>query len=735
MSQNITVDRPEFQEEIIDLRHYWRVLMQHKWSIAAFSIMVSVVSILVVFSLKPIYQATTTVLIENQQTKILSIEDVYGINTTNKEYFLTQFEILKSRDLAERVIRRLKLDRHPSFAPPQQESGVGVWAFLGVDDEPSVTDQSDSFDAVVAKFINNLVISPVRKTQLVKIHYASEDPKLAALIANTLADVYIESHLEAKLGVTKKAADWLGDRLGDLRTTVQISEKRLQAYRDDFQLVDLEGVQTLDAEELEQITRRYVDAKNMRSQAQTVYEQIKALGNDPEFDKLMAIPSILRNDLVQALKREEVAASRYVAELSQRYGPKHPKMIAAQLSADSALKALRTQVVGVAESITADYNAARSTEISLERQLDQSKQRLQSVNRQEFKLRELEREVETNRHLYDMFLQRSKETDHAEGLQAAHARIIDPAVAPRLPVKPKKKLIVILAAVASAMFAAALVLLRDALNNTVRTPDDVEEKLHASLLGFLPLVKHNKSDMAYEGFLSDSKSSFSESVRTIRTGLMLSAIDEPHKITIVTSSVPNEGKSTVALNLAEAVGQMEKVLLIDGDMRKPVLGRTLGLSRTAPGLSNLVAGTADFRECVQKLPGTTVDVLASGVIPGNPLELLSSKRFSTVLQKLRQHYDRIIIDSAPTHAVSDSMVLSTFADAVVYVVKADATAAPLAAKGIKRLRGIAAPVTGVVLNMVDIEKSSSYDAYYADYYRGYGYTLAPEQSNMTEKVA
>ncbi len=717
-------DRPEFQEEIIDLRHYWRVLMQHKWSIAGLSAVVTLLTVMVVFSMKPVYQATTTVLIESEQAKVLSIEDVYGLNTANKEYYLTQFEILKSRDLAERVIRRLKLDVHPLFDPRQQEAGFSLRALIPVDSGEAAPTEQEIFDSVVESFTEGLSISPVRKTQLVKIHYQSTDKALAARITNTLADVYIESHLEAKLSVTKKAADWLSTRLGDLRSTLQSSESRLQDYREEAELVDVKGVQTFDASELEELTKRFVEAKNQRSETETIYSQVQALGGAPSAEQLMAIPSVLRHPLIQNLKESQAEADREVAELSRRYGPKHPKMIAANSEAAVALKELRRQIERVGRGIGTDYRAAQQNERAIEAQLAESKKRFQGVNRKEFKLRELEREVETNRHLYDMFLTRSKETDETGGMQAAHARVIDPAVPPRHPVKPKKKLIVLLAMVVSAMFGVVVAFLLDALNNTVRTPDDVEEKLHASMLGFLPFIKSNKSEQAFEGFLSDSKGNFAESIRTIRTGLMLSAIDEPHKITVITSSVPNEGKSTVSLNLAEAVGQMEKVLLIDADMRRPTLAKTLNLPRSAPGLSNIVANTAEFKECVHKLGDTTVDVLTSGMIPTNPLELLSSKRFSQVLQKLSEHYDRIIIDSAPTHAVSDALVLSTYADALVYVVKADDTAAPLAAKGIKRLKEVGAPITGVVLNKVDVDKSSSYGSYYAGYYQNYGYSEA-----------
>lgn len=724
MNPTSTQNFPDVQEEIIDLRHYWRVLMQHKWSIAGLSVVVTLLTTLVVFSMKPVYQASTTVLIESEQAKVLSIEDVYGLNTTNKEYFLTQFEILKSRDLTEKVIRRLKLDTHPLFDPRQADSGFSLKSLIPVSTDKGAPSEQEIFDSVVESFTESLTIAPVRKTQLVKIKFESQDPALAAKIANTLADVYIESHLQSKLDLTRKAATWLGERLGDLRGTLHASEEKLQVFREQEQLLDVAGVRTLNAQELDELTRRYVEARNLRDQLENIQNQVKGLGENPSAELLMGLPSVLKHPLVQSLKEVQAKAEGKVVELAMRYGPLHPKMIAAQSEADSSLRELRRQIVRVTRGIETDYVIAAQTKTSVEQQLEAAKLRLQSVNRKEFQLRELEREVQTNRQLYDMFMTRAKETDEAGGLQAAHARVIDPAVAPRHPIKPKKKLIVLLAMVVSAMFGVVVAFLFDALDNTVRTPDDVEEKLKAPMLGFLPLVKENKLEVAFEGFLADSKGNFAESIRTIRTGLMLSSIDDPHKITVVTSSIPNEGKSTLALNLAEAVGQMEKTLLIDADMRRPTLAKTLGLPRSAAGLSNLVAGTAEYKDCVHKLGESTVDVITAGLVPGNPLELLGSKRFGLVVKKLSEVYDRIIIDSAPTHAVSDAMVLSTYADAVIYVVKADDTAAPLASKGITRLKEVGAPITGVVLNKVDIEKTSRYGDYYAQYYQNYGYSEA-----------
>lgn len=704
-------------EEVIDLRHYWRVLMRHKWNIAGFSGVVTLFAILAAMSMSPVYRATTTLLIEANQAKVVSIEEVYGINTQADEYFLTQFEILKSRQLAERTVRRLDLMNNTVFNPPQKD-GFSLRSLLPTG-EPEVPPSEDEIVSLLTnKFMKQLSISPVRKTQLVKISFDSLSPKLATEVANTMAEVYIESHLEAKLEVTRKAATWLGGRLENLRAKLDSSEIALQNYREQENLLDIKGVHSLASTELEELTSELIKARQRRSELENLNRKASSLRNRSA-DELLSIPEVLAHPLIKDLKDNESVASRQVSELAKRYGPKHPKMQSAQSEKSRAVSAIRNQVLSIIASISRDFEVAQDNEKSLLAQVENLKQQVQQVSRKNFKLRELEREANTNRQLYSMFMKRIKETDEAGGMQAAHARVIDAAIDPRAPIKPKKKLIVALAMVVSTMFGVVLAFVLDMLDNTLRRPEDVEERLHESLLGIVPLDKNRPTEAAFEAFVSDSKGQFAESIRTIRTGFVLSGLDDPAKITVVTSSTPNEGKSTIALNLGEALAQMEKVLLIDADMRRPTVAKTCGLDRKAKGLSNLVSGTADAKECIHRWDIGKMDVMPAGLVPPNPLELLSSKRFTQVLEGLKKHYDRIIIDSAPTQAVSDALVLSSQADAVIYVARADTTSVSLVKGCLKRLNDVNAPITGVVLNGMDMNKKGAYSDQYAHYYGGY----------------
>lgn len=654
---NIAQATPD-QEMEIDLRQYWRVVSRYKWGIVGLAFAITVLATLIVFAIKPVYRATNTLLIEQKQAKVVTIQEVYDMDSGNKEYLQTQFEVLKSRDLAARVVRTLKLDENPEFVSPDADEddkkGFAIdwrsWLPQGHADNPLLPEEQ-KFNRVVDAFISNLTIEPVRNTQLVKISFDSHDPRLAAAISNAMAQAYIDSQMESRIAMTEQAATWLTQRLTGLKTTLEQSEQRLQAYREKNDLVEVGDVDSN--------------------------------GNTSIF--------ALNAKQLQDITERVIAAQFNLSAISQRYGPKHPSYQQAELDLAEAQQALQM---------------ARSNAMA--------------VTRKQFGFQELMREVETNRNLYDTFFTRIKEANETRQLETANARVVDPAVTPDKPVKPLKGLTMALAFVLSLMLGVMLAFLLDYLDSTFKGADDVEARLGVPMLGLLPIAKRRLEQGAKPLFLDADQQGFAEAVRTVRTGVVLSGLDTSHQIVVVTSSVPGEGKTTTSVNLALAMGQMEKVLLIDADMRRPTIAKTLGIPGSSPGLSNLVAGTAEADQCIHHHEEGNIDILTAGLIPPNPLELLSSRRFRDVLQQLSEKYDRIVIDSAPTLAVSDALVLASIANAVIYVVKSDSTAFHSARNGIQKLQRVHAPLTGVVLNQVNLSKASKYGSYYG-YYDYYGY--------------
>ncbi len=477
------------------------------------------------------------------------------------------------------------------------------------------------------------------------------------------------------------------------------------------------GGQTLGAQELNELTTRLGEARRARVEAENIYRELGGTANY-SVDQLMNMPAVLQHPLVQNLAQAQTDAQQEVTNLARRYGPEHPKMMAANARVESVRTELKQQVLQVATGIEKEYRVAQRNEQNLVEQLAAVKRDVVGLNRKEFRLRELEQQVETDQRLYDMFFNRAKETSETVGFQTAHARVVEKAVPPVSPINADKQRIVMIAFLLSALVGVGLVILRDLLDNTLKSPEDVLEKLKVPLLGALPAIKLKKDQLGpYLGYLEDTQSAFSEAVRSIRTGLVLSGLEMPHKITVVTSANPGEGKSTVAINLAVALAQMESVLLIDADLRRPSIAAAFALRGSTPGLSNVLAQSEKLEDCVQTIEAG-FDVLPAGIVPPNPQEMLSTARFKKLVKHLSEQYDRIIIDSAPVNAVSDSLILATLADSLVYVVKADVTPQKLALKNINLIKQNNLPLTGVVLNQMDIKKQESYsgDGYYSNYY-------------------
>jgi succinoglycan biosynthesis transport protein ExoP len=719
------------QEQIVDLKAYWNIVMRAKWKILGFSFFTTLLVAIFVAGMIPVYRATASLLMKADQDRAVSIDAVYSLDTSRKEYFLTQFEILKSRVVSEQVIDKLKLANNPEFLPEENNSVLTQFKSYIKDLLPinsQRTHADDEFDArrgkvkLIEAFQSRLSIEPVRMTQLVAVSFEATDPKLAALVANTVGDVYITLEMSAQLDSTQKATLWVKGRLEELRKNLEKSIDEQQAYRIKENLIDIEskGVRSIASDELESLTNSYLAAKQKRFAAETISLFVSKL-KDGDIDSLLSLPEISNHPLIKDIKRIEIESEKRVSELSFRYGKKHPKLVSAKAELAAVQKNLKQQVTKLMRGIAKELTAAKDNERRVRQALNNEKSKFQLITNQEQGYLKLQREVEANRNLYKTFLQRYKEMDITIDLEVQQARILDKAEVPLFPAKPKKKLIVLLAFIASFGFAIVLTFVLNSLNDSFRSAAEVESKLGLRLLGLIPLVKlKRKQVLPLHLFFDSTYKGFSEAIRTLRTGFVLSHIDNNHKVVVVTSSVPGEGKTTTAINIAFAMAQMEKTLLIEADMRRPSFTKVFSLAPYQNGLSNVISGRETLASCIIHDEISGLDILSAGFIPPNPLELLASKKFVTLLDELKQQYERIIIDSAPTQAVSDVLHISKNADSVIYVVRSESTKQAVAKKGIERLLEVGAKIDGIVLNRVNI-KTANKDAGYAGYYDYYGY--------------
>lgn len=705
--------RPLSGDDSFTLREMWRVIWHRKWRILVVVSLAVLLAIVVVSFIKPVYRASATLLIDKKKTQAVSFEPARAEDRGNSQYQDTRLELLRSRSLAAQVVQSLDLVHHPEFAPavPSSTPGIrGLLSALGLGKlVPSLTKaempltEHKILDGVTERFLESISIEPQGKSSVVKVNVDMNDPATAAAAANALLDHYIDDQMKASTGSSRSARIWMTNRLARLDQQLKASEARLQAYREAENLLDVKGVGTISASELSVTSEHMIDARRFRAEAESQYHQVQGLGQG-DWERLLSVSAVMADPLVQQFKASQAKARAKVDELSGRYGSKHPAMEAARTELNAATISLRGQVEQVVAGIERNYQLAAANEAALQASVNTNKSQIQDISRKEFKLQALQREVDGNRQLYDTFMTRLKETTATADLGATNSRIVDEAVLPAIPIRPKKMLIVALVATLALLLTCALALLQDSLRRTFKGSDDVENSLNIPVLGILPLLKARERKHVARLFSTTNHQPFSESIRTIRTGLMLnSSIDEQHQIIVVTSAVPGEGKTTVSINLARALSQMERVLLIDGDLRRSSFNKLFNFPSDTLGLSDLIEGRARARECIRHVDG--IDVLCAGSQTSNPLELLSSARFAGALKLLRGKYQRIVIDSPPTQAVSDALILSRYADTMIYVVKSTTTIAT-AEKGVERLLQFNAPVQGVVINQVDIKQDA-----------------------------
>ncbi len=726
-------DVSQADEDTIDLTQYWRIIKRRKWSIVLVTVLFAFLGLFIAIKSTPIYQASAKIQADPIQPNATG-SDAYIMNSMVFLFYETQYEIIKSRKIAETVVDKLDL-----VARYKQEQAAAK--LLG-DDSSFVSDvkkqvkswfasdeelaeqpvplTDEQLRVMLAYGIQGMLsVEGGTQSQIINISYESDEPAKAAEVINAVADAYIEFGLEARLSTLKDTAKWLGEQLDDLKITLQTSEDKLAAVRTSSGLMDSEQQARIANSQLSNLNTELVRAQTKLSEAQEMYSQVQKL--DRSKGDYLSLGPVLQNPTIRDLVREESNQNRQVEELAERYGEKHPKMIAARSDLIGAQNNLNREVDKIVENIAKEYRLATVQLENVKELTAKTKAELQSYQGSSFEITRLEREVENNRRVYESFLGRLMEADVSGDYDASNVRIIDRATVPSSPIKPRVILIIAGTLVFGLFTGIVLAFLREALGNVFRTPDQIEEQLHLPSLGVTPLVKKGKKAVSPEKqYIDDQRSTFAEAINTIRTGLLFSNIDNPPQTVLITSTVGSEGKTTLAINLAVAFSQLDKTLLIELDLRKPAIAKDLGLTNTS-GLSDALAGGVNVKikgdELTQVEGAPNLRVLTCGSIPPNPMELLSSKRFADLLESLKGQFAHIVIDSPPTLPVSDACVLSKLADTTVVAVKAENTKINMAKETVTRLRKVNANLAGVVLTQASPQKMSYYGEHY--YQEGY----------------
>ena len=709
----------------LSLVHYLQVLYRRRYIAATAFLAVVLAVALNTFTTTPIYEASVRILIERENPNVVSFQEVLDQSTLTDDYYETQYAILQSRGLARRTINALDLWSHPAFNRPGEFSIRGLimapieivagWFAPPPPVEGPDAAETSAETGVIDQLLGDLSIQPVRYSRLVDVVFRSTDASLTARVANTLAAEYIGQAVEFRSSTTKEASAFLEQQLAEQRKKVEASERALQAYREQTDSVSLEERQNIVVQKLQELNAAVTRANTVRIQKEAAYNQVRGLQGDAA--AIDSLPAILSNQFVQQQKTELAQLQRQRAQLSEKLGPNHPDMVKVNLAIQNAEAKIRTEIAQIVNSMRSEHEAAVAEEKTLAATLVQQKQEAQSLNRTGIQYGVLQRDATANRQMFEALLQRTQETGVSKELKTGNIRVVDPAETPGGPVSPNLFNSLVMALLGGLVLAVGLAFTFEYMDDRIKNPDELKKHLGLPFLGMVPAL----FDKTVTPLISNGVSSmFSESFRSIRTNVLFSSTDEGGRFIVITSSVPGEGKTVVSTNLSVALAQAgHRVLLIDGDMRKPRV-HDVFRHQIAPGLSNLLVANAAASEAIYESPTPGLWLMPAGTQPPNPAELLGSKRFKDFTAFLLQHFDWIIVDTPPVMAVTDASIVANLAHGVLFVVGSEMTSRRVAQRAVEQLELSQAKFLGTVLNRVDLQHNAYYySRYYRPEYGGY----------------
>jgi capsular exopolysaccharide synthesis family protein len=716
----------EEAEGQLDLLKYWHVIVKRKWTVISVLVIVVLTGMMMTMLTTPMYRATATVQIERQSSRVVnvpgmdSIEGVYDF-----EFYETQFQLLRSRSMAEKVASGLDPD-DPVFAVMSAPSPMSklMQMVLGFgSSDPDSVDIEKRRKQLVDLVRYGLQVEPVPKSRLVRIHFDTPDAALSAKVANAVAMGFIESNMERRIDNSAYAREFLEDRLEQVKLKLQDSEQALADFAQAEQIVNVGDRRSMRAAELESLNSALTAARQERIDAEARLMQSSGAN-------VYSHPLMLENPGIQALRSTRNKIEAEYQEKLLTFKPGYPLMLQMKRQIAEIDKQLEAEVGLIKAGASAKFQAARDKESMLTEQVDSLTKDMLSTQGRTTSLTLLEREVETNRQLYDALLQRYKEIGITSNVDSNNVSIVDSALPPLGAHTPNAFKNFLTSLVLGCIFGLALAFLFEYLDDTLKRPDEIEKHLGIGVLGVIPRL----DGVTPEEASMDPRSAFSEAYRSVRTSLQFSTEAGVPRCLLVTSASAGEGKTTTALTLARNLAQLgRRVLLIDGDLRNPSLHRVLGCDNTV-GLSNFLAGGIKPAAAIKPTKTLRLTFIPAGPLPPNPAELLAGPKMVSLLSLASEKFDQVIIDGPPIMGLADSPILSNLSAGTLLVIEGGGTRIATAKEALKRLFGARAHVVGALITKFDARQAGYGYGYGGDYggYQYYAYGGATPAPRLTK---
>lgn len=699
---------------------YARTCKEHVWLIGGCGVVLAGIAYAWASMQTPIYQAKATVVIDREGPNVIEREKSYFQSDVSPEYFQTQFELMKSHLVLQRTSQVLHLSDHPEYRSQQSAMKSMFLSMVpaairdarGADNEVAGLSSEEAEDRLIRRFADNVEIAPIRGARLAHIYALSKDPQFAAQVANTLASVYIDRTQELNAQTKEKSAQWLTAHIAELRAKAEASQQALYAFRAKHGLLGSRDRQTMIAQANTELDTELVKAEMHKAEAQARIEQIRSVLRNKadkngaieiDWSSLDASTEVLNSPLIQTLRAQEIKASGQVAELTDKYGPLHPRLARANAELGDLRERIRQEVEKIFNSVKREYDASLGRVRAIKEAAGRHRQEKIILEQIEIEHGSLEREAESSQHLFDIFLKQAKEADISVGMRSANVYLADPAVPSSIIYKPKKALNTFLGLLLGLMTGAAYVVGFKTRDRRLMDRSDLERWLPSTaVLGVMPVMPKVEITNGRLLLASQSGTPVAESVRIIRTNILFSKTGDLPSCVLITSPGEGEGKTTLAVSLSAVEAQLEdaRVLLINADLRTRTphdIFTPKEKGNAVKGLSDFLNGQAGIEEIIYPTAMPNLFMIPVGGHPRNPAELLQSKRMRTLLQHYREEGFHIIIDAPPVLPVADAPIIGSMVDGVLLVVGAKQTTPEACRLAVQRVRGAGGKIIGVVM--------------------------------------